>query len=170
MAAARCCPCNGVKAKCVRCVCAKRKKPCISCIPGRSNSCQNSLSCRQIASSSGQMASQCKAVVSGPSKGGSLVQDFVTVGSSVGCIPQSAVNGDSIVISKVSSVSVHGDGHQLESDAVSSNDNTLDVESFDCLMQRAYGESLINGGGEDLSDIWFTEVLDACSSFKWYAL
>ena len=47
--AARCCQSNGVNAKCIRCVCTKEKRPCVSCLPSKSNNCQNLLSCRQRA-------------------------------------------------------------------------------------------------------------------------
>ena len=39
--AARCCPCNGAKAKCIRCVCVKNGLPCISCCPSKLGYCQN---------------------------------------------------------------------------------------------------------------------------------
>ena len=47
--AACCCQCNGVNAKCIRCVCTKEKRPFVSCLPSKSNKCQNLLSCRQKA-------------------------------------------------------------------------------------------------------------------------
>ena len=47
--AAHCCQCNGVNAKCIKCVCTKEKGPCVSCLPSKSNKCQNLLSCRQKA-------------------------------------------------------------------------------------------------------------------------
>ena len=47
--APRCCQCNGVNAKCIRCACTKEKRSCVSCLPSKSNNCQNLLSCRQRA-------------------------------------------------------------------------------------------------------------------------
>ena len=47
--AARCCQCNGVNAKCIRCACTKEKWPCVSCLASKSNNCQNLLGCRQRA-------------------------------------------------------------------------------------------------------------------------
>ncbi len=46
-AMARCCPCNGANAKCTRCYCVRNGRPCVSCLPGKSEVCQNSLGCRQ---------------------------------------------------------------------------------------------------------------------------
>ena len=42
-----CCQCNGVNAKCKRCLCVKMKRPCLNCLPLRSNNCQNTLGHRQ---------------------------------------------------------------------------------------------------------------------------
>ena len=43
----KCCTCNGEKARCVRCVCVKNKRPCLNCLPGRANSCHNTITQRQ---------------------------------------------------------------------------------------------------------------------------
>ena len=45
--AARCCTCNGVSAKCIRCLCVRNERPCVSCLPRRSGNCLNSLATRQ---------------------------------------------------------------------------------------------------------------------------
>ena len=34
-----CCTCNGVRARCVRCICVKNGTPCASCLPRKSGSC-----------------------------------------------------------------------------------------------------------------------------------
>ena len=36
-----CCPCNGNRARCVRCMCVQNGRLCSSCHTGRSRSCQN---------------------------------------------------------------------------------------------------------------------------------
>ena len=41
MASVRCCQCNGSKARCTRCTCAKRNSPCVSCRPGPMDQCMN---------------------------------------------------------------------------------------------------------------------------------
>ena len=38
---ARCCPCNGEGARCVRCVCVKKNRSCSSCCPKKSGTCRN---------------------------------------------------------------------------------------------------------------------------------
>ena len=39
--AAHCCPCNGERARFVRCVCVREKHPCVSCHPKRAGNCKN---------------------------------------------------------------------------------------------------------------------------------
>lgn len=39
--ATRCCPCNGARAKCLRCVCCKRGSRCVSCLTGDQGTCNN---------------------------------------------------------------------------------------------------------------------------------
>ena len=43
----RCCNCNGEHAKCLRCVCARAKKPCTNCHPSNHGHCQNKGSASQ---------------------------------------------------------------------------------------------------------------------------
>ena len=45
--AGKCCGCNGDGARCIRCVCVKQRRPCVSCLPMKIGRCQNTLSCRQ---------------------------------------------------------------------------------------------------------------------------
>ena len=59
-AAPKCCPCNGAKAKCNRCICVRRKTPCVSCLPGKSSCCQNSLCNRQERSVSSVVVSSSR--------------------------------------------------------------------------------------------------------------
>ena len=56
----KCCPCNGAKAKCNRCICVRRKTPCVSCLPGKSSCCQNSLCNRQERSVSSVVVSSSR--------------------------------------------------------------------------------------------------------------
>ena len=42
-----CCTCNGVRARCVRCICVKNGTPCVSCLPRKSGSCSNTLQSRE---------------------------------------------------------------------------------------------------------------------------
>ena len=44
---ASCCTCNGGNARCVRCTCVKNKRPCLNCLPGRTNNCHNTITQRQ---------------------------------------------------------------------------------------------------------------------------
>ena len=49
-----CCSCNGVSARCVRCVCARAEQPCVSWLPERTGGCHNALV------DSSMSASQCQ--------------------------------------------------------------------------------------------------------------
>ena len=40
---AKCCPCNGQSARCVRCICMKKNRVCLSCCPLKAGRCQNSM-------------------------------------------------------------------------------------------------------------------------------
>ena len=42
-----CCTCNGVRARCVRCICVKNGTPYVSCLPRKSGSCSITLQSRQ---------------------------------------------------------------------------------------------------------------------------
>lgn len=48
----RCCPCNGNRARCIRCSCVKNNQPCVSCVPKRLGNCHNIPSSRSRGSPS----------------------------------------------------------------------------------------------------------------------
>ena len=47
MASAHCCQCHGISVQYIRCICVKKKRPYVLCLPSKSNNCQNTLSRRQ---------------------------------------------------------------------------------------------------------------------------
>ena len=47
-ASTTCCKCNGSKAKCKRCDCVKRNRPCVSCARLRIGNCYNTVSLHQV--------------------------------------------------------------------------------------------------------------------------
>ena len=47
MAATSCCKCNGSNAKCKRCDCVKKGKPCVNCVPIHIGTCHNTVTLRQ---------------------------------------------------------------------------------------------------------------------------
>ena len=71
---AKCCPCNGQSARCVRCICVKKNRVCLSCCPLKAGRCQNSMT-----------------------KTGSCTNLGATVQSSSSCSSASSVRSDNSV-------------------------------------------------------------------------
>ena len=58
MATRRCCQCNGPRATCIRCFCAKNSLPCTSCRPGERGACCNNGTVNPPNSPPGQLSGQ----------------------------------------------------------------------------------------------------------------
>ena len=84
----RCCLCNGVKAKCIRCVCAREGHPCVSCLPLRDGRCHNQ--CPRVPSSAAAHAQEPvpTAPDTSPSLPSPMAQPPSTVTSLVGSPPR----------------------------------------------------------------------------------
>ena len=146
-----CCQCNGVNAKCIRCARAKKKSHCVSCLPSKSNNCQNLLSCRQKA----VVKAKYSPSVSYPSSPSDFIDSLapdhtaLTISKTVSSSRHSKESsGDESPNLSSSKDHIEAVGHYL---GLATEDN-IHVHQ---LMQRAYGESFIHSGGVDITDTWF---------------
>ena len=114
-----CCPCNGQRARCVRCRCIKDKRPCSSCLPGRNGRCQNS----------GRSTSPCP-----PSA--SQDDQFIPDSPRAPSLDHSQRSP--------SLFSSPGSNQAIDTDP---SDHLLTSAEVDSLMNKAFRSSLIRSGG-----------------------
>ena len=149
--AATCCSCNGVSAKCVRCVCVKEKKPCLNCFPSSSDNCQNITRLRQ-------------ARITGKNLDKNLSVPSTCTQSPPMDTPQqvksSALDAPTVTSQLRSSAdTVGGDGHP---------EDTIYVDS---LMNTTFGESIIQLETNNTDNVWYNCWLSVAHlSGKLYSL
>ena len=125
-----CCSCNGKNAVCKRCVCARARRPCTSCLPLSSGRCVNSLANRQDSLSSTESLSAV---------------DTLTV--HVNLRPTDSTADPSCCDT---SASIQVDDSFHSSSSLPSNSDL----SIHDRMNRAYGATLINSDGGSRDTPW----------------
>ena len=146
-----CCSCNGSNARCKRCLCVSKKRPCTNCRPSRSNLCQNNIQLRQkkLGSTSSVCAPQSSPLIScgvaSESSCGHLVDAPTTQPRDLTCGSRSVT--------------------QSQTDSI----DGLDINSY---MMRAFGEPLASTGDVSQStSIWYTRWQSVANlSGKQYSL
>ena len=158
MAANLCCSCNGSKARCVRCVCVKKRKPCVNCFPSRVNACQNNLTHRQQLAVSTQASD--RTIMAAPSVAATSAATATHLDRS----PVSASGRSDPSLN--SSLSSPHNGVPVGNHVLPAEDS---ASAFESLMLQAYREP---GGEEpDSSDCWYNRWLSIVHlSGKLYSL
>ena len=148
-----CCSCNGHNAVCKRCVCARAKKPCSTCLPMKENKCGNTLPLRVDSMMDLSRSNRVLPVMSDGLMDhavNSLTDDHVSLAAvprSQG-LPATTNNG---MISTRSS---------LTDDHVSlAGPNLPAVQEISCspldeMMTAAYGDKLLNCDGGPRDSVW----------------
>ena len=129
-----CCSCNGKNAVCKRCVCARARRPCTSCLPLGSGKCINSLANRQSKLSSSDTSS-----------------DVDTSAVRVNLRASDSIDNDASCRDSSASIQVNVSCDFLHTS--SSLSSTSDL-SIDDLMNQAYGATLINSDGGNRDTPW----------------
>ena len=155
---ARCCSCNGIGAKCVRCVCGKNGRSCISCLPSRSGKCQNMLnSGQEVALTSSLsvsvLAAESSTVLAAES---SIVSQRSTATPVVSASSDSEVEGGqlcdrSIIPCDGNNSDVFGVHSDPDQDSEAGHDSTS-THPTDVIMMEAYGAPFVHSGGIDTAD------------------
>ena len=128
------CSCNSSSARCTRCTCVKRKKPCVSCLPIQTGNCRNTFRSGQVSSSSplSFSGSTTRATCQWVPPAGSQVVDSDSVNlsqvTSVGVESPQEV-ADAQVPSVRSSISGRKPRHEQEDGIESLNEDTDPCDS-----------------------------------------
>ena len=133
MAATLCCKCNGSNAKCKRCDCVKKGKPCVNCVPIRIGTCHNTVTLRQEGQAHGSRS---------PS---------TTCSTTQGTLPVSSPPSQSSFLSLPSLLKTPSGESSMQT---SSQPETTDVDD---LMLRAFGQCLDHSVGSN--DVWYKRWL-----------
>ena len=141
----------------MRCPCAKKKCPCLSCLPRKRNNCQNSLNYgqRTIAGNVSKDLSTHSATLTDNSslETGGLSDERPPISKRIDSERKdSSTSGGVIDDEEVSRGPVRSTINLAECHLeLSSSFDDIDVNG---LMTRAFGEPLIQSGGEDTADVW----------------
>ena len=150
----RCCNCNGEHAKCLRCVCARAKKPCTSCHPSNHGHCQNKGSLSQL---------NCFVVAESQSKLQIDVQQLPSFQPScqLSAISRSSLSDDLVIINNKSEDQVNVNNSSFQSPEsitprLSARDELKLPHQFteDVKMRQAFGVPLTRNTGIDDDDTW----------------
>ena len=146
--ASRCCPCNGNSANCSCCICARSKRPCLSCRPLKSEKCLNTLRQRQ----QGGRAADNERRKTAPSPSDQTSSSGSAI---VGVRGTQGEDANRVVVNQPERVKDTGSKQHVSNDL--SNDDGLQSGSqvdIDALMKKAYGASLEGSSGHDNTGIW----------------
>ena len=149
--ASRCCPCNGNSANCSRCICARSKRPCLSCRPLKSEKCLNTLRQRQ----QGGRAADNERRKTAPSPSD---QTSSSGSAFVGVRGTQGEDANRVVVNQPERVKDTGSKQHVSNyNDLSNDDDGLQSGSqvdVDALMKKAYGASLEGSSGHDNTGIW----------------
>ena len=162
-----CCSCNGVNARCIRCACVKRKKPCLDCLPQRSGTCRNTVSLRQEQAAKGTDTVLSSSVLSSSPVSNNGSTQVGNDGSNSPCCRSNAlargVDRNEVIQSPNSPCATYHTTYRHLSPLTSNchYPNASAVESYphgepniEELVNTAFGSSLIQSQGSDSSNVW----------------
>ena len=156
--AGKCCSCNGISARCIRCRCAKSGRPCLSCSPLQSGQCQNGLGIRQgkntgsrVFSRSAMLRLPCSSYDDGDVAVGNKTTGTDEL-NGIDLTKKDEVLTDNEEDEETAEKSVSR-GRKLEL-LEKENSPSMDLVDVGHLMDEAYGAQLEGNGGLDSLDEW----------------